>query len=91
MNRNRVFELVSDERDRQEELKRQGRFMSTCADNSLWDAEKLAVLMEEVGELSRAVLETLNLCADKHGSNTKDELVQIAAVCCAWLESLEDD
>lgn len=42
---------------------------------------KAAVLAEECGEVSRAVL-------DADFSGLREELVQVAAVAVAWLESL---
>ena len=42
---------------------------------------KAAVLAEECGEVARAVL-------DADFGNLRDELVQVAAVAVAWLESL---
>lgn len=42
---------------------------------------KVAVLAEECGEVSRAVL-------DGPPGDIRTELVQVAAVCVAWLEGL---
>lgn len=42
--------------------------------------KKLAILAEEFGEVANAILEQ-----DK--ANLREELVQVAAVCVAWLES----
>lgn len=85
------------ERMRQEQLKAEGRFPWTCSD-TVADAKKLAVLAEEFGEASREVVEML-IHDDKrytktpqygeHRKNLRKELVQIAAVCLAWLESYE--
>lgn len=41
---------------------------------------KVSVLLEEVGEVAHAVLE-------HDEPNLEEELVQVAAVCVAWLES----
>lgn len=76
------------ERIRQEQLRIEGRFKHTCAANELTNPEKLAILGEEFGEACRAVVELGNLCNDKHKVNLRKELVQIAAVCVAWIESL---
>ena len=43
---------------------------------------KVAVLAEEVGEVSRAVLDYA------HPEQLRTELVQVAAVAVAWLESM---
>jgi NTP pyrophosphatase (non-canonical NTP hydrolase) len=52
----------------------------TCA-GPIPPMEKVTVLLEEVGEVARAVLE-----GDR--DNLRDELVQVAAVAWAWLEAL---
>jgi len=79
--------MVALERARQERLKADGKFPATCADAWMTPSEKLAVLVEEVGEVAR------HLC-DAHQPNNlntqglRDELTQVAAVAVAWLESL---
>jgi NTP pyrophosphatase (non-canonical NTP hydrolase) len=51
-----------------------------CSSDAVSPAVKVAVLAEECGEVARAALDgTLDL---------KDELIQVAAVAVAWLESL---
>lgn len=76
------------ERVRQDELKVAGRFPHTCADAELSPGEKLAVLVEEVGEVARALSEDAGNANDKHGVELRRELVQVAAVAVAWAESL---
>lgn len=76
---------VTAERARQEELW-PGQ---TCAEPSMPHASKLAILLEEVGEVAHELTEALN------GGNIewpvldalRDELVQVAAVAVAWIES----
>jgi len=63
---------VKKERFRQEE-KWRGRINNSFK----W----LAILMEELGELSMALL-------DKNKENAYNELVQVAAVACAWGEQV---
>ena len=53
-----------------------------CSNNQVAPITKVAVLSEETGEVARAVLENNN-------EQLKIELVQVAAVAVAWLESLE--
>lgn len=43
---------------------------------------KLAVLLEEVGEVANALLE-------RDATNLRAELVQVAAVCLKWLEAYD--
>lgn len=77
-----LFREISDERERQEELKASGRFSETCADAGMSPTLKLAVLTEEVGEVARC------LCDGDSNARLREELVQVAAVAMAWLESL---
>jgi len=83
----RWHDEIDDERHRQERLKKEGRFKHTCRDPEMSDEERLAVLVEEVGEVARAVLEAKKLANDVHGKALTKELVQVAAVAVAWLES----
>lgn len=46
------------------------------------DGEKLAVLVEEVGEVARALLER------EGPERLRAELIQVAAVAVAWAETL---
>jgi NTP pyrophosphatase (non-canonical NTP hydrolase) len=84
---------VAWERERQEQRKRDGRFKHTCADpDAMTDYEKLAVLTEEVGEVARECLTQTGrrLARDSVGTREalRAELVQVAAVAVAWIESL---
>jgi len=53
-----------------------------CSSRRVPASVKVAVLAEESGEVARAVLE-----GDADG--LRRELVQVCAVCWAWLEGLE--
>lgn len=76
--RRHIHMLIDDERRRQE-----AKFPNrTCAD-PLPPELKVAVLVEEVGEVARAVLE------HEPADRLRDELVQVAAVAVAWLEALQ--
>ncbi len=81
-----VFREIADERARQERLATEGRFEWTCSDPSVPDEARLAVLVEEVGEVARSVLGGMGAVHD--GGLLRVELVQVAAVACAWLEAL---
>ncbi len=90
----KVLGEVANERDRQETLRAEGRFAATCADeDGIGDAEKLAILVEEVGEVARQVLtqSSRQLALDSLGTREglRDELIQVAAVAVAWAEALE--
>lgn len=52
-----------------------------CSSPRVSTTVKMAVLAEEVGEVSRAVLE-------RDREQLRRELVQVAAVAVAWLEGL---
>jgi NTP pyrophosphatase (non-canonical NTP hydrolase) len=80
-----AVESVYRERIRQEDLKSKGKFDHTCADSAMSHGECLLVLMEEVGEVSRAILDSQPL------SELRDELIQVAAVATAWSERVARD
>jgi hypothetical protein len=52
-----------------------------CSSPNVATSTKAIVLAEECGEVARAVL-------DRDDAALRTELVQVAAVCVAWLESL---
>ena len=92
MDRQTIFRAIDLERSRQE-----AKFgpVDTCANYDLPPGFKLCVLSEEVGEVARLV------CDDRHAKAGREakqptiwdfisELVQVAAVAVAWLESLPD-
>lgn len=89
--RKRVLQHVVNERQRQMELFHQGKHTFTCSSRIVDDNRKLRVLVKEVGE----VAEALDRVESHKGGNSqphedlRDELIQVAAVCVAWLESLE--
>ena len=76
-----VYALIDAERD-QQAIKWGGPHdwgQGDCSSADVADVVKAAVLSEEAGEVSRAVLD---------GKGLQRELVQAAAVCVAWLESM---
>jgi hypothetical protein len=81
---------VLHERQRQEDLCRAGVFKETLAayPGTLSASDKLAVLAEEFGEVSREVADAVG------GKPLRDlclraELIQVAACCVAWVEGLD--
>lgn len=87
MSTEQILVQIHRERVRQDTLKAEGRFRYTLADKpGLSDSEKLAAVCEEIGEVGRAVLGQRMLVND--GGDLRKELVQVAALCVAWLESL---
>lgn len=81
--------VIHDERDRQERLKAEGKFTYTCADAGMSTGERLACVMEEVGEVATDCLALRGIVeetADEHKLYV--ELSQVAALCVAWMEYL---
>ena len=79
--RKAIYRMIDDERARQK-IKWAGPHawgIGDCSSSFVDDIVKSAVLSEECGEVSRAVL-------DKDNDHLTKELVQVAAVCVAWLE-----
>lgn len=77
MTRQEIFELVEKERHFQNKKwqRKDGEWNSP-------ETRKLTVLAEEFGEVARAILE-------EGLHSLKEELIQVAAVTFAWLETLE--
>lgn len=89
-----IDELIK-ERLRQDQLKAEGRFKWTCADLEMSETDCAVVLMEEVGELCRAILEYQNLTFDRLADHVEgkvgkekimEEATQVAAVSLAIME-----
>lgn len=97
-----VMTLIWLERRRQMDLLRTGKHRYTCATAGIKPELKLCVLMEEVGEVARALdhLENFPGCKSSEDfkkkftaakEHVREELVHVAAVTVAWLEALEEE
>jgi H2-forming N5,N10-methylenetetrahydromethanopterin dehydrogenase-like enzyme len=104
-----IFTDIQSERYRQEQLRQSGKFLWTCSDTTRSNEEKLAVLAEEFGEISKEVVEgiikggklatafnekTLELAhslSKELNTKLRKELVQVAAVCVAWIEAIDQE
>jgi NTP pyrophosphatase (non-canonical NTP hydrolase) len=95
-----ALEHIITERQRQDILKAEGRFKHTCADPELSMMDCMMILVEEVGELSRAILTQERLTFDRPdhlgtdkdlATKTKEEVVQVAAVALAIAERFVPD
>jgi hypothetical protein len=83
------------ERRRKDQLKTEGRFKFTCADQGMGNMERLACVMEEVGEVAAEELTLRRLTRDRDRGRKsfedpvelRKEVTQVAALCLAWLES----
>jgi NTP pyrophosphatase (non-canonical NTP hydrolase) len=88
----RVLADIATERVRQDQLKAEGRFDYTLSDDpGLAPTEKLATLIEELGEVAREVQNLAGTVYDgDEGSVPKlyKELGQLAALTAAWMESI---
>ncbi len=86
MTRDQILSAVLTERHRQFGMwageHAHGR--GDCSSVNVAESVKAAVLAEETGEVARAFLD-----GDRGG--LRRELVQVAAVAWAWLESLEEN
>jgi len=84
--------VINGERDRQEQLRAEGRFKFTCASPLMPWGMKLAALVEEVGEVatdSMALEGVVQETATPKG--LYKELSQVAAICVAWMESIDNE
>lgn len=93
LSRKGILLAISEERDRQDNLKAQGKFRYSCADPEPTDAWRFTVLGEEVGEVARELNES-SVFHCEHADPSDDtklesELIQVAAVCVAWLERIQ--
>lgn len=84
---------IQRERERQESLKRMGRFLHTAADDGPTNADRMTWLAEELGEVAKEVTSQPDynrgaLTADTSGTRDglRNEITQLAAICVAWLE-----
>ena len=72
MHQHYIFKLIEKERKRQDLLHPNQEGKS--------DYEMCPILIEEVGEVCKAILE---------GTNLEEELIHVASVCVRWLEMKE--
>lgn len=83
MRRSDVYAAIDAEREAQQ--RKWGGFHGwghgDCSGWGITETTKMTVLAEEVGEVARTVL-------DRTPDRLRAELVQVAAVAVAWLESL---
>ena len=86
MDRNEIFRAIEEERERQEKLhprkkrKPTGDKETDLLQNLLLHYEFLPILVEEVGEVGKAL---------QGEGDLQEELIQVMAVCSRWLESVK--
>lgn len=83
----RVMHKITKERHRQESMIQSGKIIGDVKEPEESETLKLTILAEEFGEVANAVLE----CSGERPTREHmlTELIQVAAVACAWAESLE--
>jgi hypothetical protein len=88
-----VFARIADERLRQQRLLAEGRFNYSAAQPCTCNFRKYVILGEEIGEVAQALdrLENGHTAAVRNAGRAelREELIQVAAVAVAWLESME--
>lgn len=84
MKRPTIYKLIGAERTRQATKWQMSHDwgQGDCSSASVAPTTKVAVLLEEAGEVARAVL-------DLDNDSLRAELVQVAAVAIAWLEGID--
>lgn len=83
-----IAQEIFRERNRQDALVIEGRFAFNCASTTVPDLYKLPILAEEAGEVAREVCE-ISGQGKKTRKPLRTELIQLAAVCAAWIEALD--
>ena len=84
---NHAFNLIHQERERQEQMFRDGTHDFTCSCHTVSFFRKLRVLTEEVGEVAQAIELVEKIDNPGRRQHLLDELIQVAAVLVAWLET----
>lgn len=79
-----VLDEVAAERVRQEAI----HGAKCCSNPRVFLGIKMMILTEEVGEVAKAAYELLEK-DDTYEAALRAELIQVAAVACAWAESLD--
>ena len=83
-----ICDEVLDELHRAGQLQKAGKFPKTI--EMCNDFEALAVLVEEVGEVSHEVNETIGRVPDTaYKMRLRTELIQVAAMAVGWVRKLD--
>lgn len=90
LSQDEVFERIANERLRQRQLFAERKISFSVSSRIVSAARKFRVLIEEIGEVAQAIDQLEQHPKSKfHRDHLITELVQVAAVAVAWLESLE--
>lgn len=87
----RALRDIQVERERQKQLKLAGKFRYTCADGPISHAECFLVLAEEFGEVGHELNESVGGHRQLDLVKLRTELIQVAAVCVAWAEKIDNE
>jgi hypothetical protein len=85
MKREQIFVAIEEERERQEQKhplpkkRKHNDAQVSAVTNVIISGEFLAVLIEEIGEVGKAL---------QGEGDLQEELIQVASVCVRWLENL---
>ncbi len=83
-----VCDEALDELGRAEDLQRKGKFPKTI--DMCTDFEALAVLVEEVGEVSKEVNESIGRSfSPAREKRLRTELIQVAAMAIGWARAID--
>lgn len=86
----RVIQDILHERQRQEELREvEKRFTHTAATPGISNADRLAIITEEVGEVARTVLGLRRIVTSPGPYSLREEVLHVASTAFAWLEMME--
>lgn len=78
-----ILKDITSERLRQERLRAAGKFTHTAATLGQTHDRRNSVLVEEVGEVARALND------NETPGELRTELIQVAAVAVAWVEAID--
>lgn len=76
------------ERLRQLELQASGKFRYTLSDDGMTDDQRLACIVEKVGNIARIARQQPIDGDDDDAAQLRTELTQVAALAVAWIERL---
>lgn len=91
MSRAEIYDAISDERERQERMRIEKGWAWSMGTPGVPHIQKLMPLMEEAGEVARAVRVETGFATDRPGHALRAELIQLAACAVGFLEALEEE
>ncbi|HYW86820.1 MAG TPA: hypothetical protein VFB50_03570 [Chloroflexota bacterium] len=83
----RVYTDVHDERERAHA--KHGAKGNSREDQPWTEKEWLPILVEEVGEVAHLLTYDVVYMGEQHRIEMRKELVQVAAMACAWIDAID--